>query len=95
MPVVEDVEQKQEESNEAEGLDGEEQVTVTSAVTLGREDDSNQPQVREDEVEQKNVSWVGGEEESDQEEGDGENGLQLLAAAREDTKRRILTMTSM
>ena len=45
------------------------------AEALGGEDNGNKPEVREDEVEEKNVSGVGGEEESNQEEGDGEDGL--------------------
>jgi hypothetical protein len=64
------------QGNEAERLDGQKQVVMAVAVTLGGEHDSDQPQVREDEVEQQDGAGVGGQEESEEEEHDSQDGLE-------------------
>ena len=51
---------------------------VVDIIILNRKDDRDEPEVREDEVEQQHVTWPGAEEEGDEEEGDGENRLSKM-----------------
>jgi len=73
VPVEEDVEEQEEESDEAEGFHGVRQHAVRIGEVRRCKSDSNEPEVREDEVEQQDEAAERVEEEGAEEENDGQN----------------------
>lgn len=59
----------------AKGLDSFTQVTIAVGIVLGGQDNSSQPKVREDEVEQQDVAVICAEEECNKEEDDSQDRL--------------------
>jgi hypothetical protein len=75
VPIVKNIEKEEEECNETEGLNREQQVGVTIAPVGSGEGDGDDPEVREDQVEQENEAWRDNEEESQGEERRREDRL--------------------
>ena len=75
VPVVENIEQQEEEGDKGKGLGGVQQRAVAVRPIAGQEADGHDPEVREDEVEEEDVAGVGGKEEGGQVENGCEDGL--------------------
>lgn len=74
MPVEQGIEEQEEECNEAERLNGLRERIARVAEILCGEDNRDEPEVREDEVEQQDEAGKSSEEERNQKESDSEDG---------------------
>lgn len=68
IPIIEDVEKEEEESHEGERRCNQEQVVVAVHPRRGSKGDGDDPEMREDDVEKRQIPGMGPQEEGDRKE---------------------------